>query len=542
MKFKSRMAILVAAFAALWLLPTEAGSADMAKTPIAVKNKAASVQNYGNSTRVIGASQAREIKIGINRSIILELPGDAKDILVSNPAIADVIVRSQRRVFLTGKGVGSTNIFFFDEASQQIASIDLVVERDLEGLNRTLARVFRGSDVHAEGVGQNVILSGSVNSDADAQTAVDVAKKFLEQSGSSSPSTVTSATSSTPAASAGSTSGGGTNVVNALRILGKSQVQLRVVIAEVNRDAMKQIGVDLNGKQYGLSDTNGSAQAPETMVDPKTGEVLQSWGPQGNGFSSGGGTPDLASLASAGGAIAAFAIPATHQFGKLAASATVHALEKTGLSKILAEPTLTAISGEEANFLAGGQIPIVTGFDKTSGTPSITFKDFGVGLAFNPIVLSEGRISVRVKTEVSELNNNLGIPMPGGGTMPGIDVRRAETVLELPSGGSMMIAGLLRDTTKMSVKGIPALRKLPILGRLFSSQEFLTNQTELVVIVTPYIVNPVGRKELALPTDGFVNASDPEQVLWGRFNKVYGVDGKGAPNAPYHGRIGFIYE
>lgn len=529
MKFKLRTAVSLIALATLWLIPVEAGSADM-------KKKADAAPNYGSSTRVIGATQSREVKIGVNKSIILELPGDAKDILVSNPSIADVIVRSQRRVFLTGKGVGSTNIFFFDEASQQIASIDLVVERDLEGLNRTLARVFAGTNVRAEGVGDNVILNGSVNSDADAQTAVEIANKFLAQSSGSA-----SSTSATSTAAASTSSGNsGSNVVNALQILGKSQVQLRVVIAEVNRDAMKQIGVDLNGKQYGLNDDVANATVVGN-TDPVTG-YTPGWGPNGNGFTTGNAAPSLESLAASGAALATFAIPATSQFGKLTASATVHALEKSGLSKILAEPTLTAISGEEAKFLAGGQVPIITGFNRETGSPIITFKDFGVGLAFNPVVLSEGRISVRVKTEVSEIDPSASVSCGVGCVTPGFAVRQAETVLELPSGGSMMIAGLLRDTTKIAASGVPGLRKLPILGRLFSSQEFKTNQTELVVLVTPYIVNPVGRKELALPTDGFVNASDPEQVLWGRFNKVYGVDGKGKPNAPYHGRIGFIYE
>jgi pilus assembly protein CpaC len=530
MMFKSRAAIFLMTGVALFLVPGKAGSAGKteAEKPKAM-SRSSSASDYGTGTRVIGGTQAREIKLGVNKSIILELPGDAKDILVSNPVIADVIVRSQRRVFLTGKGVGSTNIFFFDEASQQIASIDLVVERDLESLNRTLARLFANTDVHAEGVGENIILNGSVASASDAQRAVDVANKFLEQNSSGG----SGASSSAKGSSNGTTS----NVVNALRILGKEQVQLKVVIAEVNRDALKQIGVDLNGKQFGLNDNGAAAIEKNTG----TGTAAPGFGPQGNGFSVGGATPDITSLAGAGGAIATFALPLTHQFGKLSASATVHALETTGLSKILAEPTLTAISGEEAKFLAGGQVPITTGIDRVSGVPSITFKDFGVGLAFNPVVLTEGRISVRVKTEVSEINTNLSIPCGPGCSTPGFDVRQAETTLELPSGGSMMIAGLLRDTTKIAVQGIPGLRQLPILGRLFSSQKFQNNQTELVVIVTPYLVNPVSRKEIALPTDGFVNASDPEALLLGRFNKVYGVKGQ-APDTPYHGSVGFIYE
>lgn len=491
-------------FALGCVLPSQA---DSAARPRAEKSKAATAQRAPVETgaRIVAAGQAREIKLQANKSIILELPGDVKDILVSNPEIADVIVRSQRRVFLTGKKVGSTNIFFFDENTRQIASIDLVIERELEGLNRTLARLFPKSDIRAEGVGDNVVLSGSIASDVDAQTAVNLANKFLSQT--------EPAATGTGATMSGNSST--SNVVNALKILGKAQVQLRVIIAEVNRRAMKQIGVDLNAQQLGFNQATGG------------------FGPQGNGFSSGGPTPT--SLNGNGGVATVFALPLSSAAGNLSVSATLKALEDVGLSKTLAEPTLTAISGEEAKFLAGGQFPYRSGSSTTTGE-TFGFKDFGVGLAFNPIVLDEGRISIRVKTEVSEINTGLVV-----GGVPSVDIRSAETALELPSGGSMMIAGLLRDTTKSSIKGIPALRKLPILGRLFSSQEFITNQTELVVIVTPYIVNPVSRKDLALPTDGFVNASEPEALLLGRLNKVYGVRGQ-APNTPYHGNVGFIYE
>ncbi|MES2907420.1 MAG: type II and III secretion system protein family protein [Pseudomonadota bacterium] len=519
-----RLKVLLAALLGVMMMSHDAESASRPR-PAPAKETAPASDEQGGGTRIVGGPRARLIKMQISKSLILELPGIAKDILVSNPKIADVTVRSQSRVFLIGNAVGSTNIFFFDENSRQIAAIDLVVERDLEGLNRTLQSVFPNTNVHAEGVGDNVILSGSINSAVDAQTAVDIANKFLSQSDTSSASS--SSDPASKAASVGSSSSAGDKgVVNALKILGKDQVQLRVVIAEVNRDALKQIGVDLNGSRLGSNYTTGTT-AGATNV---TGSGL-SYGPNRNEI----GTGNLGSLEGAAGLAAMFAMPLTNMPGKINATAQIKALEQTGLSKILAEPTLTAISGEEAKFLAGGQFPYIQSTSATGG-PSYGFKDFGVGLAFNPIVLSEGRISVRVKTEVSELNTNYSV-----GGVPGVDVRSAETVLELPSGGSMMIAGLIRDTTKMSVNGIPGLRKLPILGRLFSSQQFISNQTELVVVVTPYIVNPVSRKEIALPTDGFVNASEPDALLWGRFNKVYGSGGR-APSTPYHGNIGFIYE
>lgn len=466
--------------------------------------------NLGNF-RITDSSGAREVRLQINKSMIIELPEDAKDILVSNPKIANAIVRSARRIFVIGTGVGSTNVFFFDGQGRQIANVDLVIERDLDGLNRTLRRLYPGNNIKAEGVGDNVVVSGAVNSSSAAKTVIELAERFLGQIGANDVAAATVGAS--VASGGGATSGNGTTskVVNALTILGKDQVQIKVVVAEVDRTATKQLGVDLVGAaQFGEGQQIIMASTNAFSV---TGQALSGTG----GIS--------------------YSTPFSRANGYSPTS--VKAMEQVGLIRTLAEPSLTAISGEEATFLAGGEYPVPTSKD-AQGNVTVSFKPFGVGLNFTPIVLSEGRISLRVKTEVSELNSSAGFST-NGLSVPGLNVRRAESTVELPSGGTIVLAGLIRDDMRKIVNGFPGLRRLPVLGSLFSSRDYVSNQTELLVIVTPYIVNSVSRREIALPTDGVVSPSDSEAALLNRLNKVYGA--RPLPSdAQYRGRHGFIYE
>jgi pilus assembly protein CpaC len=222
-------------------------------------------------------------------------------------------------------------------------------------------------------------------------------------------------------------------------------------------------------------------------------------------------------------------------------------MESAGLVRTLAEPNLTAISGESATFIAGGEFPIPTGVTcqtQASGAvgqcaPSVQFKKFGISLNFTPVVLAEGRISLRVMTEVSEISNENAINISGL-LVPSIKTRRAETTLELPSGGSMAMAGLIQDQTKQAINGMPGVDQLPVLGQLFRSQDFVHNQTELMVLVTPYIVRAVSQKELARPDDGFAPASDSQSALLARINKIYGVSGRVEQVAGYPCNFGFI--
>jgi pilus assembly protein CpaC len=294
---------------------------------------------------------------------------------------------------------------------------------------------------------------------------------------------------------------------------------LKVVVAEVERDVIKQLGINLSGSlNYGSAVLNFNNTNPFSA----TGQSLS------------------------GSAITA---------GFNSVNATLQAMEQAGVIHTLAEPNLTAISGESATFVAGGEFPVLNGYSCSTPTgggtiatcqPSIDFKKFGVSLDFTPVVLSEGRISLKVMTEVSDLSsqNSLTIAEPGStatATVPSIRTRRAETTVEIPSGGSLAMAGMIQNSTKQAINGLPGLAELPILGALFKSRDYINQQTELMVLVTPYVVRAVAQKDLSRPDDGFADASDPETVLLGRFNRLYGV-GNSAPSDTYYGKYGFILD
>jgi pilus assembly protein CpaC len=235
-------------------------------------------------------------------------------------------------------------------------------------------------------------------------------------------------------------------------------------------------------------------------------------------------------------------------------TATLRAMESAGVVRTLAEPNLTAISGESATFIAGGEFPVPAGYscDPVTRvcTTQIQFKKFGISLNFTPVVLTEGRISLRVMTEVSELSNDNSITLTQSLsasnvntlTIPSIKTRRAETTLEIPSGGSMAMAGLIQEQTKQAVNGLPGLDQLPVLGALFRSQDFINNQTELMVLVTPYVVRAVAQKELSRPDDGFAPASDSQSTLLARINRIYGLVARVDTIGETQGNFGFIID
>jgi pilus assembly protein CpaC len=491
----------------------------------------------------------QSIKLAINKSVFIDLPRDARDVLVSNPNVVDAVIRTPRRLYLTaippdaaqttggpqGSG-GQTNVIVFDRAGVPIVSLDVSIEQqDTNTIKEMLSRLIPDSVIEVEWVSGNIVLSGSVKSEIDARKANDIAVAFLgvlPPPGSQSQTAI----GSTAAVAAGQPGGAGSHsqttitsavagipkVINLLSIEGQDQVHLKVTVAEIQRNAAKELGVDLNGAL-----TLGQFKAAFQTVNPFP-------------TSSSGGPPNLGTAGS-GDPSAGISTFNKGIFG------TIRALEQTGMVRTLAEPTLTAISGESASFLAGGEFPVPAGSTcsgPNGGPPcelTITFKQFGVGLTFTPIVLSEGRISLHVKTEVSELSNENAVQLLGT-TIPALVVRRSESTMELPSGGSMVMGGLLQDNIRQTISGLPGLQKLPVLGALFRSRDFKRNETELVIIVTPSLVKPVARTALARPDDGFNPASDSTSDFLGRINRVYGAKGKPAPAGSYAGKYGFIFE
>jgi pilus assembly protein CpaC len=437
---------------------------------------------------VSGQLNARSLALGIGKSIVVDLPRDIKDVLVADPKIANAVVRSAQRAYIIGATVGQTNIVFFDSAGQQIAAYDIAVTRDLNGLRAAIKQLMPNSDIQVEGLGDGVMLSGWAATPVEGQQAADLAARLA---------------------------GGLDKIVNNITIRGRDQVMLKVTVAEVSRSIIKQLGVDLSATMnYGTSVVQFNNSNPFTA----NGQPLVA----GNStVASFGSTPSV--------------------------TATIRAMESAGVIRTLAEPNLTAISGESATFIAGGEFPIPTGVtcqSLASGAvgqcaPSISFKKFGISLNFTPVVLTEGRISLRVMTEVSEVSNENSINISGI-SVPSIKTRRAETTLEIPSGGAMAMAGLIQDQTKQAVNGLPGLSTLPVLGSLFRSRDFVNNQTELMVIVTPFIVRAVAQKDLSRPDDGFAAASDPQADLLGSINRIYGVPGRTEPASNYRGTYGFI--
>ena len=457
------------------------------------------------STRSDGPVHQRLI-LPLDKAAIVQIDADARDVLVSNPEIVDAVVRTPRRIFLLAMKGGQTNAFFFDAAGRQLASLDIRVERDVTDLAHLIRQDFPGSDVNVSAMNDNVVLSGKVSSAQESTRAQDVAARFA---------------------------GDPAKVVNMLQISGSEQVMLKVRIAEVQRQVAKQLGIDLAGAAV----VNGVPLAAATS---------NPYGLMGAALS------DLS-----GAKIGSVCTPTTAGTctgGLNNMQGTLKALETVGLVHTLAEPNLTAVSGETAKFLAGGEFPVPAGRD-TSGNVSIVFKQFGVGLSFTPVVLNSGRISLQLSTEVSELTNTGAFTLQGGTTtdssgkiitvsaetIPALSVRRAETTVELPSGGSFAVAGLMQHTSKQQIDAFPGLKDMPILGALFRSRDFQNNETELVVIVTAYLVKPTTEAKLASPTDGFLPPTDPETILLGKLNETY-PRGKRPVAEAQGGPVGFIVQ
>lgn len=431
----------------------------------------------------VAASDAvsRFITLGIGKAIVIDLPRDIKSVLVADPKIANAVVRSARRAYLIGVKVGQTNVFFFDAAGKQIAGFNIAVTRDLNGVRAALKRAVPDATIQIEGIGQSVMLTGSVETPAEAQQAFDIASRLV---------------------------GGDAKVINGITVRSGDQVMLKVTVAEVDRQIIKQLGVDINASLgYGTA-------------------VLNSQNP----FAATGQTPSNA---------LGVGLPQT--IGGNSIGATLRAMDQAGVTHILAQPTLTAISGETADFLVGGQFPYPVPASCANCAPAIEFKNFGVSLKFTPVVLSAGRISLKLMTEVSSLSTENSVTV-GGSSVPSLSVRRAGTTIEIPSGGSLALAGLLQQQSKQAISGWPGLTQVPVLGTLFKSRDYLNNETELMILVTPYIVHAVAADKLARPDDGFADPSDPSAIFLGHLNRIYGHKGDSESPGKYHGRPGFILD
>lgn len=473
----------------------------------------ASIIRINNS----GPGARKMVKLGLNKAVVVDLPTDAHDILVADPAKADAVTRTSRRIYLFGKDVGQTNIFIFGPGGEEIVSIDLTVERDIDGLQANLRRFIPDSDIQVEIMSDNIVLSGTVRTPQDAKRAYDIAEIFL-RGGEATTRNITAQGNNGDAAIFGEVRQR-SQIVNMLKIDGEDQVTLKVTVAEVSRQVLKQLGF------------NGSAMGTDGGITFRNPTNL-------------GGAADWVTNGALSGTV-----------GGLRLASYMSAMEQAGVMRTLAEPSLTAISGEEAKFYVGGEFRLPTEQAIEAGedgepptvTRTITPVEYGIRLNFRPVVLSPGRISLRVETEVSEPTFEGSAAFGGHYTIPGmtsLGIRRREatTSVELPSGGSIVIAGLVKDDIRQAVSGLPGLSKIPIFGTLFRSKDFVRNETEMVIIATPYLVRPVARTAIQRPDDNFNATNDAASFFLGEVNKIYGRKEEAMPAGNYHGSIGFIYK
>ena len=463
----------------------------------------------------LAAQGARPIAIPKGKSAMVELPVDARDVLVTNPAVADAVLRSRRRISVLGVASGETDAVFFDDAGKRILTLDIHVSKDSSGLADALGRLLPGAKVRVDSVNDSLVLAGDVASSADADKAVRLAERFVAKPD---------------------------QVVNLLSVTGKEQVMLKVRVVEMQRTIIKQLG-------FNMSAITGQLGMPQYSVGNSP-----TFGVNGGFLGTGKGGYALNTTSQPVGVagtidrnnpLAQIQTGVAGATGLNQAQAMLQAFERVGLVRTLAEPNLTAMSVESAKFLAGGEYPVPTGEDST-GRVTIEFKPYGVGLAFTPVVMSEGRISLKISTEVSELSSEGSFTLASGTSgalvIPALKLRRTETTVELPSGGAMMISGMLQQQTKQDIDAMPGLANVPVLGALFRSRDYLSGETELAIIVTPYVVKSTSPDQLQTPVDGLQIADDLSTDLLGKLNKSSHLAPDAVAGKSLQGPYGYVIE
>jgi pilus assembly protein CpaC len=415
---------------------------------------------------------AQVINMSSGQGQLVRLTRPMADLFVADDKVADVQVKGTTALYMFAKAPGETTIYATDRSGSVIWSSNVRVGNNIAGVGTMLKAAMPDADITATPVSGMVLLTGAVPAPKDIEEAQRLTEAFT----------------------------GGLQVLNRLRTATPLQVNLQVRVAEVSRDIVKSIGLNLlsrdrsGGFLFGIG--QGNAGTITTVTDAASGTGI---GVGGTAYTPAYRT-GATTLSAAG-----------HLLG-LDIMATLDLAERDGLVTTLAEPNLTALSGETASFLAGGEIPIP--ISQGFGSVSIEYKQYGVSLAFTPTVMSGGRIALRVRPEVSQLDSTNGVTL-NDYNIPAITTRRAETTVELGSGQSFMIGGLLNNNTENSTDRAPGLANLPIIGALFRSNSFRRRQTELVIIVTPYLVRPVNAAALSVPTDGYRAPSDADRVLNG---------------------------
>jgi pilus assembly protein CpaC len=417
-----------------------------------------------------GYRPTQEVLLSLGQGELVSLPRPVANVWTSNSDVADIQVNSPRQIGLFGKASGEATVIATAADGTVVYGAQVRVSQNISSTDDVLRAAMPGTDISVSHVGQVAVINGTVSSPEESAQAEMLVRTLLN-----------------PGVDPSSTTGLKILPVNRLRVATPQQVMLKVTIAEVSRSLTRDVGVNLQG----IGNNFSFAQGRDFIKDGADG------------------MPDTFT----------YSTPGTTAVGRVLdvlgvdVTGAVDLREQNGLVTVLAEPSLTALSGETASFLAGGEFPIPVA--QALGQTTIEFRQYGVGLAFSPVVLENGRISMRVRPEVSELSSAGSIEF-NGFTVPSLTTRRAETTVELGSGQSFVIAGLLRNVGNNSINKTPFLGNLPIIGALFRSNGFRRDETELVIVVTPYLVQPVSANRIALPTDGFRSANDGQRLLLGK--------------------------
>lgn len=442
--------------------------------------------------------------IPVGRSILVNVDEAMGEVIVADPTIADVYVHGKNKISIIGKKLGRTSVRAFDENSELVKELDITVGYDLPAIRKSLKEFLPYETIGVEMVNTNIALTGDVSSSAGINKALKIVDEFVN------PGVDKSASTYTP------------KILNLMQVSTGQQVMLRVRVGEVRRTALKQLGMDFQAVKIGDSNLFNLAGGGgvKGLVDAG-GTAL--------------GLNPISTDSSAG------LIGFRHNSGSMQVSAALEALERNGLFKLLAEPNLISLSGEQSKFLAGGEIPIpvASGLD----TVTIEYKEFGVSVNFTPYVLSENRIRISVAPEVSELDFANGVVLQGSTSrIPAINTRRAQTTVELAPGESFMIAGLISDKMSNTISQVPGVSEIPILSALFRSTDFQREESELVLAVTPYLVDPLASSDIKLPTDNLRPASTMESFFYGALGSLSGNASKIGQTPQVEGPIGFMVD
>ncbi|QKG70181.1 type II and III secretion system protein family protein [Erythrobacter mangrovi] len=431
------------------------------------------------------ARPANDLVLSIGRGELVTVPGTMADVFVADDSIADVQVKSQRQLYVFGKAGGETTVYASNAAGDIVWSTNVRVGSNIDSIDQMLALAMPAAKVAVSTMGTNtVLLTGTVAAPEDASEAQRLVEAFV---------------------------GEDTNVISRLKMATPLQVNLQVRFAEVSRTLVRDIGSNLTtvdstgGFKFGVGTGRGAfSQVTPSGIDPTTGQRFPA-GPVAVGTNYEGDGFTIVDQVNRGSTIAGFG-----RFLGLDLLGALDLGEQVGLVTTLSEPNLTALSGETAEFLAGGEFPIPQ--SQGLGTTSVEYKKYGVSLTYTPTVLSNGRISIRVRPEVSELSTR-GAVIVNGFQIPALTTRRAETTIELGSGQSFMIAGLMQNSSQNQLQKTPGLGDVPILGNLFRSKSYQKGETELVIVVTPYLVKPVNANDIVLPTDGFRAPNEIQSII-----------------------------